>query len=82
VEKLNKNLTSSSSSSSQKIKIKIKKEITMIRKIKGRYYVVHHRTKGLIGKPIKSSPKGGFKTYKQALRQHKAIMAMRYKRKR
>jgi hypothetical protein len=59
----------------------LKKEIiTMIKKIRGRFYVVHHRTKGLIGKPIKSSPKKGFPTYKKALAQHKAIMVRRYKK--
>jgi hypothetical protein len=45
----------------------------VIKKIGKGWYVVHHRTKGLIGKPIKSSPKGGFKTYKLALKQHRAI---------
>lgn len=49
----------------------------MIKRIRGRWYVVHHRTKGLIGKPIKSSPKHGFKTYKQALKQHQAIWVRR-----
>jgi len=52
----------------------------MIKKIRGGWYVVHHRTKGLIGKPIASSPKGGFKTYKKALQQHKAIFARRGKK--
>lgn len=50
-----------------------------IKKIKGAWYVVHHRTPGKIGKPIESSPKGGFKSYKKALAQHKAIFARRSK---
>lgn len=54
----------------------------VIKKIRGRWYVVHHRTKGLLGKPIKSSPKGGFRTYREALEQHKAIMVRRYGKKR
>ena len=46
-----------------------------IKKIKGSWYVVHHRTKGKIGKPIPGSPKSGFKTRKAALKQHSAIFA-------
>jgi len=48
-----------------------------IKQIKGNWYVVHHTTKSKIGKPILSNPKGGHKTYKKALQQHKAIFARR-----
>jgi hypothetical protein len=48
-----------------------------IKRIGGRWYVVHHRVKGLIGRPIKY-PRRGFRTYKEALKQHKAIMVRRY----
>lgn len=49
----------------------------VIKKIGKGWYVVHHKTEGLIGKPIASSPKGGFRTYREALAQHKAIFARR-----
>jgi hypothetical protein len=52
----------------------------VIKKIGKGWYVVHHQTKGLIGKPIASSPKGGFKTYKAALQQHKAIFVRRFRK--
>ena len=42
------------------------------------FCVVHHRKKGLIGKPI---PGGCHKTYKEALAQHKAIYASEARRK-
>ena len=48
-----------------------------IKKVKGKWFVIHHRTPGKIGKPIPSNPKGGHKTYKKALQQHKAIFARR-----
>lgn len=51
--------------------------MAMIRRIAGRWYVVHHKARGLIGKPIASNPKGGHKSYKSALRQHNAIFMRR-----
>jgi hypothetical protein len=54
----------------------------MIKRIRGRYYVTHIKKKGLIGKPIKGSPKKGFKSYEQALKQERAIMVQRYKKTR
>jgi len=49
----------------------------MIKKIGNRWFVVHHRKKGMIGKPI---GKKGFRTYEEALAQHQAIVMSKFRR--
>jgi hypothetical protein len=49
----------------------------MIKKIGNRWFVVHHKKKGMIGKPI---GKKGFSTYQGALRQHRAIILSKLRR--
>lgn len=49
----------------------------MIKKIGNRWFVIHHKKKGMIGKPI---GKKGFATYEGALRQHVAIFLSEQRR--
>ena len=52
----------------------------VIKKVRGGYVILHHRTKGKIGKRIPATEKP-IKSYKKVLSIHRAIFASKARRK-